>query len=890
MFRIYADNVCIYNDASPLEEVRLSDPKLVLEDNSAGKLSFVMPVTNRGYNILRPFSTKIVVYKNDKIIFEGRPLTETIDFWNSRSIECEGCLAYLNDSIQPQKEFYEFIPETYLQSILDDHNAQVSEDKQFELGQVTVLTPADEYIRVTDFNTSIDAVRQLLGDESLGGHIEVSYQDGKRYLNYWQDYPRNSNQVISFGKNLIDFTKSFNSEDYCTVCLPRGKQIEDDSQDIFTIYTTVESVNDGNIFVVSETAVNEYGWIAKVVDFEDVEDPLELLEKAREYLSSIQFNKLELEMTALDLSYLDVNIDEINVLDRVRVLSLPHGLDSYFPVKKIELDLSNLGASKYTLGDEVENSYTGSSGTAIAEINKRIENLPTTVTVLELARDTATALLNSAQQGHVHIITDNNGSEEIIISDLDDYMDPSAKIWRWNANGLGYSPTGYYGPYTTAMTMDGQIACELLRAGTVQGLTLIGSRLVADGYKRFIASNYSSSDEEKFIDWIDGVNQPTNEDLLKYDFTQDGKITSDDYTILKKFLQNEIEFYDSHLEIVIEPSVTSDKLISFNNGDYYYGALGLKTRRADIETGIFDLIDATEVTDKTAYAVKNALARMDKASRRGRIRLYGNNSKLFGYLSVISSSTGGGRDSLEIEITCTQPCSTSTGYLIATSDILEALGYNYTNRRILYEEGSGLWQALNVSLSYNLGSAVTFEIEPHLVEVPANTPVEDVPESRVCNIIGGSAYVRSEPKMGKNTIGVVSTGQSFEYLGYEEGGWYKIFYTPKNREGYVYERYVSVSGTPGSSSISGDVTYVDDGTGKQYLQLGLYTSDTEISLISENSRVLFFDGSTIRISLKNVILPDDDMPAEPWWTQDEDILDIDVSTSARQEDYVLEIM
>lgn len=903
MFRIYADNICIYDDVSPLQSAKLSNPKLTLEDSAAGKLSFVMPVINRGYEHLKPFSTKILVYRNDDIIFEGRALTEKSDFWKSRSIECEGTLAFLNDTIQPQAEFDQFTPSTYLEAVLDAHNEQVSSDKRILLGTVDVNAPADGYIWVTDFNTSLDSVNNMVKD--LGGHMEIEWRDGKRYLNYWADYPRNSTQTIRFGKNLIDFTKSFNAEDYCTVCVPRGVQLEsEDEDDAFTRYLTVESVNGGSIYVVSEEAVEEYGWIARVVDFDDVDDPNVLLEKAHEYLSSIQFNKMEIELNAFDLSYLNVDAGKINLLDRVRVVSTPHGLDRYFPVRKIELDLSDISQSKYTLGDSIDISYTGAAGSAISEIRHQVDNLPTKENVIQIATDRATKLINSADGGYVHILTNEETGlpEEIVISDIEDYTSSSAHVWRWNHQGLGYSPTGYYGTFVEAMTSDGEIVCERLSAGIVEGLTLKGSELIAEGSKRFLASDYDNSDIQKMLDWINGLVQPDTADLMKYDFTLDGKITNQDYQILIDLLQNGLEYYDAYMKIVIKPDIYSDKLISFQNeeygsSDYYYGALGLKTRNAEIDTLTSDLIDAKEVSDQTAIAVKDGLARIDTGKRYGRIRLYGGDSNLIGYLSV-SSRSNGGRDSLELELTCTQTSSVQTTYLIATSDILYALGYEEPNRRISLDEGSsGFWFSCNNPISYELGSYAGFDIEPSYIFVPAGTIVIDEPGDQVCVFWRGSAWVRSSPEMlDYNKIGVVSTGQSYPYLGYDEAsGWYKIFYEPKNCEGYVYKDYVKeVTGTPETHKETQQEEQIDDGNGAQYLELGVY-SDQGIVLVPSDTSTIFFNRSMIRISLNNVILPDervlpDYAPNHLWWTQTNDILQIDASSSAIQTNNVLEIV
>ena len=43
----------------------------------------------------------------------------------------------------------------------------------------------------------------------------------------------------------------------------------------------------------------------------------------------------------------------------------------------------------------------------------------------------------------------------------------ATKIWRWNLSGLGYSSTGYNGPYKTAITQDGHIVADFIDTGTL---------------------------------------------------------------------------------------------------------------------------------------------------------------------------------------------------------------------------------------------------------------------------------------------------------------------------------------------------------------------------------------------------------------------------------------
>ena len=104
MYSIYADDICIYNDAFALDNMKVIDPKLTLEDNAAGSLSMILPPSNIGYGTIIRMVSDISVHKDGEEIWAGRVLSEDKDFWNNRVLYCEGELAFLNDSTQPPAE------------------------------------------------------------------------------------------------------------------------------------------------------------------------------------------------------------------------------------------------------------------------------------------------------------------------------------------------------------------------------------------------------------------------------------------------------------------------------------------------------------------------------------------------------------------------------------------------------------------------------------------------------------------------------------------------------------------------------------------------------------------------------------------------------------------
>lgn len=84
-------------------------------------------------------------------------------------------------------------------------------------------------------------------------------------------------------------------------------------------------MNGGSLYVQSDEAVTSHGWIAKTVNWDDVSDPQVLLEKAREYLADLQFDNLELELSALDLHYLDVETEAVKRWTRSGSSPVPTG-------------------------------------------------------------------------------------------------------------------------------------------------------------------------------------------------------------------------------------------------------------------------------------------------------------------------------------------------------------------------------------------------------------------------------------------------------------------------------------------------------------------------------------------------------------------------------------
>ena len=471
-YTIYCDDYPLYKG---VDDLTLLDPKLVLEDSCAGSLSFKALHSHPYRDKIKTFTSDIIVRDDGEEIFRGRVINEYEDFFKTRSYEIEGELGFLNDSIQPPKEFHNYSVEAFLKYLLDVHNAHVGENRRFKLGRVTVRDSNDSIYRYTNWDNTLKCINEKLL-KVFGGYLLIRHEKGSRYLDYLAEYPRRSTQTIRLGANLVDFSKGFDLTDLTTVVIPLGARLEKSPISALEAYTTIESVNGGKNFIENAEAIKNFGRIEKTVTWDDVTKPENLLRKARKYLTDKQFCDMSLEIKAVDLHNLDRSIEPFRLLDEVQVISRVHGLDRFFPITKMEIPIDQPGQLTYTLGTTVKRSLTARNSDDKAALKSVIDQLPSRSALLSQAKESASELLKAGTEGGNVVLS----TKEILIMDNPD-KNKARKIWRFNSAGFGYTKNGYDGLYGTAITMDGRIVADYITTGTMQADRIKGGTLKLGG-------------------------------------------------------------------------------------------------------------------------------------------------------------------------------------------------------------------------------------------------------------------------------------------------------------------------------------------------------------------------------------------------------------------------
>ena len=510
MYKIYADDILIYDDTSSDPFFKVVSPKLTMEVNAAGSLTLTIPPGNAGYDTISLMTTDISVEKDGKEIWFGRVLQEEKDFLNNRTLTCEGALAFLNDTTQ-QQGTYDTAGQTgiifLLETFLNEHNSHVPDDRKiyFERGLDVVTVSYDgELDCEVNYETTIECINKFILEKTKGYLIvsrKLSQQHGSSlHVDYYdpETMARTNTQTIEFGKNLMDFTKSLDSADFATVIVPLGAKSGEEGQEQ---YLTVEDVTTRDSsdpcsgrFVGTQTGIDSYGWIERVVHFDDCDNADTLYRLARNYLAETQYNTMEISLSALDLHYLNPEIMAVNLGDKLHVTSPPHGLDGTFTVLKLDIPMDQPQNTAFQLGDTIKVSLTSSTRKVNTELLEQISSVSLDKDeILEAAKANATAIMNQKTNGFITITSEEPyGTNELYVSESVPVFNPnfiddkpesetnrrySAKnFWRWNANGLGY--TDNYGfDYKATITKDGTIVGERIAAGSIHGSKITAGSL-----------------------------------------------------------------------------------------------------------------------------------------------------------------------------------------------------------------------------------------------------------------------------------------------------------------------------------------------------------------------------------------------------------------------------
>lgn len=552
------------------EKAVLISSTLNLELNTAGTLIFICPPENPYYEKIYNRKSIVSVYRDEREIFIGEVREQTKDLRGNKKVQCVGLLSYLADSIQPQMEYHNQTPYQLLSKFLEIHNEKVDERKRIKLGRVTVTVPNDSLYRYTNYETTLEAIMTKIV-EKLGGYLNLRREGSHLILDYLrlEEMGKDTGQSIEFGLNFLDYTEDLSAEDIATAIIPLGKEIEGDANAVLKQYTDITSINNGKNYLVSKEALAEFGWVCKVVRWDDVTVPANIMRKGTEWLKDNQFEMVELNLTAVDLSEFGIATETIECGDRVRCRAYPFGMDRIFPVMKQTIPLQKPGEIKVVLGSNQSKGYIQSSQDAVRQIKeegivtRKIDNER-----VQSAIDNLKAQMNTGTGGYKLTEYDSSGRwlRDLYMDTMD--KDTATKVLQINMNGIGGSRNGYKGPYAVGMTLDGMIYGERIMSHSIDAEKL--------------SVSYTSQVERQILDTKKEAISDTDKKLKSY-YTisevntrlsaTDKKIEASVETVNQKLEQKNGNYYGTYVPNYSRAptnSWNSDRLRLTHVGDFFY--------------------------------------------------------------------------------------------------------------------------------------------------------------------------------------------------------------------------------------------------------------------------------------------------------------------------------
>lgn len=368
IYRIYIDDTLVHRSDIPDENYQLVGITLDVEMGKSPSLKFTIPPSHPKKSLLKNFLSRFTVKEDELVLAEGRLFDSRQDIYNQVEWQAEGSLSYLTDSYIPATKVEETIKALFTRYV-NEHNSRVEDYKKFTVGQITIDNADTEKVKVNNdgYRYTADAIQNDLID-SYGGYLRTRYENGVRYLDYLKDYGHKTTQTIEYKKNLIDFALEVNPEDVFTYLIPTG-----DSN------LKINDVNNGKDYIEVEGAKAKWGNKYLLKSFSGISDASTLLKEAKQYIKN-HYEELpeSLEITAIDLKFLGVDVESIHVGDVVRVTSTPNGVDKDYTCSAISYNLSQFGKTKYTLGKPKQdftkkyNQNSSSTSSAINDTNSSL--------------------------------------------------------------------------------------------------------------------------------------------------------------------------------------------------------------------------------------------------------------------------------------------------------------------------------------------------------------------------------------------------------------------------------------------------------------------------------------------------------------------------------------
>lgn len=336
------------------EHERLISGKVVKGINAIDSFTFTILPYNPGFDLLHDFITLVKVYNTNRKRYEffGRVLYSDTTMAETglitKQVTCESYFGFLCDSQQSYVATQNWTVKGLLQNIINKHNSMVEDYKKFTIGEVTVTDPNDNLYCGIQYANTWDTIKEKLLDV-LGGEIRFRVVDGKIYLDYLTEIGKVSETEIAVTRNMKSIKQEKDPSSYITRLIPLGMKVGESDQRL-----EITEVNNGKNYIDDEAAIALYGIHVGYVEWDDVTDDTNLLNKGKAWLKANNKLLIKYSITALDLSLLGLDIDDFDVGNYHPIINHLIDVDDVARIVKKNIDICEEVKSTIEVGDNLK--------------------------------------------------------------------------------------------------------------------------------------------------------------------------------------------------------------------------------------------------------------------------------------------------------------------------------------------------------------------------------------------------------------------------------------------------------------------------------------------------------------------------------------------------------
>ena len=462
--------------SEPYSDDKVVTPVLREIVGKSGTLEFDINLFHPNYDDVVMYKTYISVERDGEEVWYGRVINISKDFYNTKTVICEGELGLLNDSIQVPYG-YSGTVRGYIDYILGNHNAQVEVEKRIYTGSI-VVSDSNDYIH-RENSSYIKTLEELDAKltKLLGGYLKTRHENGVIFLDYLWNYGDDNTQIISVDENLIDYESGENNNEFYTRLIPTGAKNNE-------VAITIKTVNGGIDYVENPALIERYGVIVGTKSWDDVTLPENLLKKARKEILSKELPN-SFKLSAVDLSHIDNAMSPIKVGRNTKVISPFHKLETMYFVTEKESHLDEPERDIFTFGMR-QSTYTAKvSDAALALEQNMTREVKDTALTINNKLDDGLKTITGVKGGAVVLDTFNENGDlvqpwRILVMDTANKAQ-AVNVIQINQNGIGFSRNGINGEYLNAWTIDGHLRAEFIDVGTMLADRIRGGTLEVGG-------------------------------------------------------------------------------------------------------------------------------------------------------------------------------------------------------------------------------------------------------------------------------------------------------------------------------------------------------------------------------------------------------------------------